>query len=79
MGDLEETEIVINNKTADAMFAILRQKIKMKESGDWWGEETPVEEKSEEELLREQYPAAQDAWEKYQEIIKLVKNGSKVG
>ena len=31
----------------------------------------PVED-TREELLREQYPTLQDAWEKYQAILKLV-------
>jgi len=37
-------------------------------------ERTPhVPEKSEEELLREEFPGLQDAWEKYQIVLKMVK------
>lgn len=30
-------------------------------------------QKTEEEILREQYPTLQDAWDKYQSILKLCK------
>ena len=66
MGDLENKVIAWQH--------LLDQHLHLKEIDDgYWGNDT-AEEIDEEELLREKYPAAQDAWEKYQEIINLVKD-----
>jgi len=40
---------------------------------DYWYPKAAEKEKTEEELLREEFPSLQDAWEKYQIVLKMVK------
>lgn len=69
MGDDDEDDIYQYGQTA--MEKLMKMHIKI--NSDASNYYAPINPMSAEEELREQYPILQEAWEKYQAILKLVK------
>ena len=67
MGDDEEDDIYKYGQ--EAMQSLMKMHIKINaDPSDYYFPDAVSEEK----LLRDKYPTLQDAWEKYQAILKLV-------
>jgi len=64
---------------SDSILASIRKKVKMASRSEVEkyindNADIYIPRKSEEDLLREEFPSLQDAWEKYQIVLKMVKS-----